>query len=323
LDDKGELLAVVLENSPSLLATRPSGNFFDSIAAWWAKEMPHWTAFDCWEIDAKHCGLPTNRKRLFLLACPLKVCDILFALDPSREFTGHTPFVMPLQKQQPVLGYFLDRDLRGFTTGAKSELSPKMRENAKAWRKLFTQMVKDNPDVEYATVDLSRDPNRNFKAYLTPNMVMSPTTQNRYMAVFGTGVKAPRAGRFVSMGERARIMGFDYDAFKGYMSATEAVKAVGNAIAVPVASAILGAIFKELNIVVQFLSRQGLRSSFGFNGAGELVAIDEEFAEPTPPKRRRWTQAALAMPAHARSPSSCYGWSPATPATTAPTFASP
>jgi site-specific DNA-cytosine methylase len=329
LDAEGKLLAIVLENSPSLLATRPSGNFFDAIADWWAKEMKHWTAFDCWAIDAKHCGLPTNRKRLFLVACPLKVRCIIAALDPTREFVGHTPFVMPPKEHQAVLDDFLDEDLCGFDTSTTSELWPKMRENAKAWRKLFTKMIKDNPDVKYATVDLSRDPNSNFKAYLTPNMVMSPTTQNRYMAVFGTGNKAPRAGRFLTMGERARIMGFDYDAIKYYMSVPQAVKAIGNAIAAPVASAVLGAIFKELNIVVPYLSSQGLRSSFGFNGAGQLVAIDEEFCGPTPlidefcgptpPKRRRWKEGVLAMPAVARSPSSTFGWSPASAYSSPPT----
>ncbi len=134
-----------------------------------------------------------------------------------------------------------------------------MKDNAAAWREKFKELLQNNPEVRVATVDLTRHPDHKFKAYMTPDLMMSCTTKNHYMAVYGTSRYAPPEGRFITVEERAKCMGFCIDEFKHlFKDQRSLVHALGNSIAVPLAGAILDTVVGKLGIFDRFTQRLGI-----------------------------------------------------------------
>ena len=66
LDRRGELLVVCYENTPAILLNLQNGVFAELLKEWWSANMPTWTEFDIWTLDAKDHGTRVSRIRVFL-----------------------------------------------------------------------------------------------------------------------------------------------------------------------------------------------------------------------------------------------------------------
>ena len=161
LDRRGELLVVCYENTPAILLNLQNGVFAELLKEWWSANMPTWTEFDIWTLDAKDHGTRVSRIRVFLVSCPLWFRDAVHDLTPEHfeKCTGHTPFIEPAKTMAPPFESFLDKDVKPVP---QDIISKKMKKHFRSWAGKFKLL-----DVNYATTDCSRNPKNKFKARLT------------------------------------------------------------------------------------------------------------------------------------------------------------
>ena len=235
------LKMVIIENSPGIMDTKKKAGtcFYKLINAWWASQMPTWTTLKPLFWDARDSGTAMSRPRVFLRSLQL---DFLKLVQPLAQhlFDADGGFTEPPRDWhlplQP-LARFLDEDLR-----------PIRRQDVKG-RKMWANIVRYRKHaqaaftsgVEIFIVHADRDPDMAFGAITSSDVMMSLTTKNYYIVLYGEpGCRvAPKEGRWLSLAERSRLCGIPPDDLSAFLSKRQMATGLGNCVPVQVASTML------------------------------------------------------------------------------------
>ena len=233
------LLAIILENSPGCFHKKNGSVFFDDFQAAFLEALPDWTPFVPWFMDAKDYEVPVSRNRMIAVSSPRLVRDVLKnPIDVTEEIAYICPFAKPVPTGRRLLSECLDLDIQ-----RKMPRSQKQLSNYRAWKEVFRKEFADGRGPNScAVVDVSRHPDKGFRANLTWDRLPSPTTGNCNMIVLSQS-----GDGLLTVAERARCMGFDYTKLKPYLSDRQIMKGVGNAIAVPVIGAVIDSVSEALS----------------------------------------------------------------------------
>jgi site-specific DNA-cytosine methylase len=157
---------ILLGNGATLAQNRSYGNILQLIRTWWDDHMPHVGPLYVWDMNARDCGLPQQRHRLFLVA-----------LDREVELAGGVP--LPPQPMAPVrLEDFLLQVLPD--EKVNYALTVKQRENLHTYHKQFSA---HDSEEQLAVIDVGRSPDNNFNSRLHVGRCPTLTTSNVYLHV--------------------------------------------------------------------------------------------------------------------------------------------
>ena len=180
---------------------------------------------------------------------------------------AETDTMLPFDKPKPIpcrrLAGLLDPDVVPLTvdqvTGGGGNQS---KEYLPRWQEDFVALcASTKDDVGVCSSDGSRDPAGSYDMQFTHDGIPSPTTQNRRKLLFGQPKYHhlfPSTGRYLTLRERARVLGFDEDALDAqarHLSVGIRQVALGNTICVDVDAAVLDTIRAYLERVLQELVR--------------------------------------------------------------------
>ena len=95
--------------------------------------------------------------------------------------------------------------------------------------------------MEIFIVHAGRDPDMAFGAITSSDVMMSLTTKNYYIVLYGEpGCRvAPKEGRWLSLAERSRLCGIPPDDLSAFLSKRQMATGLGNCVPVQVASTML------------------------------------------------------------------------------------
>lgn len=243
---------VLLENVWAITFRRNGSSAWDSISAWWAREMKGWTQLHLWKLDARACGLPQSRTRCFLVAFDRRFSDVVGGVPPCPAPNGRADL-------EPFLLHTED-----LTDSKGRDLSDIQKANVGAFRAVFQDRARGRPAL--AIVDASRRPSlpgkKQFRATVCVNHCPTLTTNNKALYILragGAADKVPAEGRFVDIIERANFSGIEWSSVKGLCSNAQHMISFGNTIPVDLAGVALSGIMAKWAAFEHLILEQGLR----------------------------------------------------------------
>ena len=217
LDRRKKLLGACMENSTAILEAGRLGDKppLVHLQAYWKQQMPDWFPLTCIVFAGIYNGHTMARARCYLVSVPIKFAAVLnlHPLPLQAASNYFLPFPIRVHKNTTpaVLNDALDEDLTKLT--ARNVKGAKSKKYFKMWAKRAATHFARRPLVTTLAVDGGRNPDGNYDSIFMEDVAPSATTQNRKVLIFGrpkkdTVQKAPLGGRYWSLRERARTMGF-------------------------------------------------------------------------------------------------------------------
>ena len=232
------LKMVIIENSPGIMdkKTKTGECFYDLMTAWWAREMPTWDTLKPLLWDARDSGTALSRSRVFLRSYEMDFLRVVQTLAPHL-FDGDGGFCVPRQVGMPPLTCFLNEDLCPIRQQDVKGL--KLRANIVQYRKYAKAAFESGAEI--FVVDASRDPKMGFGAVTSTDVMMSFTTKNYYLVLYGRpGSRvAPQEGRWLWLAERSRLCGIPHDDLSAFLSKRQIATGIGNCVPVQVGITLL------------------------------------------------------------------------------------
>jgi hypothetical protein len=134
------------------------------------------------------------------------------------------------------------------------------------WQQMFETEMTRRDESTVAVVDANRKPKTaSYNTSMFFDQVPSATTGNQKLLVFGgadVSAKASKQGRYMTIRERSRIIGFpaeSFDMMASVLSPAQITRALGNTILVNVAGAILRDLWKytdEVRSATETITRE-------------------------------------------------------------------
>ena len=114
-----------------------------------------------------------------------------------------------------------------------------MRANIVQYRKYAKAAFESGAEI--FVVDASRDPKMGFGAVTSTDVMMSFTTKNYYLVLYGRpGSRvAPQEGRWLWLAERSRLCGIPHDDLSAFRSKRQIATDIGNCVPVQVGITLL------------------------------------------------------------------------------------
>ena len=244
---------IVIENSPAVTQRGKDGSpppIVDMNKRVEEKFKGKWMPLKPIPMNAHDYEHGLDRLRVFCVSFPKLFRDIL-----DRAPGCPLPVPMPQPRQNKVSLYDVLDDFNPADEITKPSAyfnTVKMVKKYHTWKKAYAKVQAGT----VAATDMSRDPKHTFNAKFTVDRCPSLTTRNYQIVVFGKSalqdpLKVSEHGKLLGVCERARLLGYEYADIQPFMSKCQAIKALGNGIAVNVMADLLKIIGSYVGDVIR------------------------------------------------------------------------